>query len=415
MRRWPWLLALACTACGGDEESTQKTGTGGAAGSGGSGGVDAGGSGGVSGGDASSGGSAGGTEYCNGQIGLTSPLSVCSEQSPCTNTPPLRPASITTATEIPTCATGNASHPTFADPQITRIDAGGVTRYACLYSPPGATPTSRRPLLVYFHGSFDTADAPYDTTLLREKAVSHDLSGDPARPGYFLLSINARNLHWPTTTKEDGAKEDTFHRDLGSPSGNPDLLNFDALVDDLVQQGAVDPKRIYVSGWSNGGRFAQLVGIARHETATPGGNRVAAAAVYSATDPFNNTKQEQVPSCALDPYPSSQLPVFLVGRACDILPCDEAQAAAFVSEGAVIDPGDVMSTWVSDLQNKIGSPSVERVIVNGLGQTVTTCSASSLCNYDTALLGHVDWPDGIGGNGDYEPQMLDFLKQHPLP
>jgi predicted esterase len=302
----------------------------------------------------------------------------------------------------------------FTDPApLSRTDGDGITRYACLYSPPTATTSSQRPLLVFFHGSFDDADAPYDTTLLRQKAIGYDLTGDPARSGFFLLSINARNLHWPTTTPEDGAKADTFHRDLASPSKNPDLENFDAFVDQLVASGSVDAKRIYVSGWSNGGRFAQMVGIARHQTATPGGNRVAAAAVYSAADPFNNTEKSQAPSCALDPYPTSQLPVLLIGRACDVLPCDEAQAAALETAGMVVEPGDVMSTWVDDLSTKIGTPSVERLILSGTGQIVPSCAGS--CNPTAALLNHVNWPDGVGGQGDHEPAMLDFLKQHPLP
>jgi len=50
------------------------------------------------------------------------------------------------------------------------------------------------------------------------------------------------------------------------------------VIDDLVAAGVVDPALIGVMGWSNGGRFAALYAIARHEKPTPGGNRAAAFA-----------------------------------------------------------------------------------------------------------------------------------------
>jgi poly(3-hydroxybutyrate) depolymerase len=79
-------------------------------------------------------------------------------------------------------------------------------------------------------------------------------------------------------------------RNLDSPSTNPDIARVDALIDTVVGQGMVDSRRIYVMGWSNGGFFAQLYVLARHATATPDGQRVAAAAVFAAANPFEDIR-----------------------------------------------------------------------------------------------------------------------------
>jgi predicted esterase len=316
------------------------------------------------------------------------------------------------------CRTSNPERPAFDDgAPLAWTDPDGVERCACLFVPEGASASSPRPLLVFFHGSGGGAQNAYNLTSLRSKAVSYDTTGDPGRPGFVLLSIGGRNLHWPTATPEDGPKHDIYHRDLGSPSGNPDLANFDRLVDEIAARGVVDVRRIHVVGWSNGGRFAQLVAIARHEVATPGGNRVASAAIYSGADPFNNTGADRVPSCALDPYPTSAVPIFLVGRSCDLLPCDAAQAEDLAAEGLPVEPGDVMSVWVDDLRTKVEDPNVERIIVSGLGDVVGRCSGAGLCSVEAAYINHVRWPDGVAdGSGlDHEPAMLDFLRDRPLP
>jgi len=46
-------------------------------------------------------------------------------------------------------------------------------------------------------------------------------------------------------------------------------------------------------GWSNGGFFSQFYGMARHKTATQGGNRIAAVVAFTAADPFNNINHYQ--------------------------------------------------------------------------------------------------------------------------
>lgn len=401
-----------------------SAGTGGGSGSGGSGG-----SSGSAGGSAGAGGEpdagdagcnpvlpTGGT--CNPDHGYGAPLPTCTTSNPCTEPLGTLPGPITEPTEVPICRTTNAKYPPFDDgAPSSHVGIDGTQRHACEFAPQGASSMSPRPLFLFFHGSGGTAANVYDTTLLRQKAESYDLSGDPQALGFVLVSLQARNLHWPNETPQDGSKHDIYYRDFSTCSTNPDFAEADRRIDDWVATGVVDPARIYVSGWSNGARFAQAYAIARHETPTPGGNRVAAAAVYSGADPFNNTTTTQVPSCQLDPYPRSAVPILIISGWCDQMPCDADQLAA-LSAGTPLAPGSLMSAWVSDLGTKVGDPNVTWIKIRGNGDVVNMCMPASQCTGTIALMVHMEWPDGIastaGGVVDHEPDMLDFLRDHPL-
>ena len=60
---------------------------------------------------------------------------------------------------------------------------------------------------------------------------------------------------------------------------NADAASIDHFVDEMIATGKVDRQRIYVVGWSNGAAMALLYALNRPW--------VAAAAVYSAPDPFS--------------------------------------------------------------------------------------------------------------------------------
>ena len=363
---------------------------------------------------------------CNPVTGLSAPVPTCSMDNVCTNVAPeLGIPTLDTSSVMPLCQTTEAGRPVFDDgPSLQLTDSNGVTRYACLYSPPAASALSKRPLVIWLHGGGGgTADDVYNFTSLRAKAVSYDLvgevdgMGDPVRPGFFLLSIQGRNLQYPTEAPRDGHHHDFYYRDLATPSTNPDIANVDRLIDDLVTGGAVDTQRIYLMGWSNGAFFSQMYLIARQNSPTPGGNAPAAAVAFTGADPFHNTRNDQMPSCQLDPYPVSQAPIFLLTRACDIVACDAAQAAGLESQGISISPGHIAEHWFNDIQTRVSNPNMSWRIVSGTGATVTSCTAPQFCTAAIATVNHLRWPDGVAdGSGiDHEPDMLDFLKANPLP
>ncbi len=327
---------------------------------------------------------------CNPQTGLDAPLGVCSADDPCTQTSGGEP--ITEDAAAPSCPDGVLESGT---------DADGAVRYRCRTSPDDAGPEQPYPLVLFFHGSFGSADDVYDYTSLPAKAAD-----------FHLVSIHGRALHWPTADPRDGAHHDIYFRDLGVPSANPDVAHADAVIDALVAEGGVDPDRIFVSGWSNGAHFAQLYAIARHETPTPGGNRVAAAAVYSAADPFHDTRADDATSCQLDPYPTSDVPILVVSRVCDLIACDEAQASELAEEDYVPAPGAVVETWMSDLSERVG-PNGEWLLIDGWGEVASECAG--WCSLELATINHVRWPDGVAdGGSDHQIAMLDFLWARPL-
>jgi poly(3-hydroxybutyrate) depolymerase len=354
---------------------------------------------------------------CNPRTGLEAPLPVCSATRPCTRPgKELRVKQITTTSDKPVCRTTERGRPKSDDGEpLHWKDPTGTDRYACLYQPAGASPAAPRPLVVWLHGGGKgLASDVYNFTSIRAKAERENLSGDPARPGFALLAVQGRNLHYPTHAARDGHHHDFYYRDLASPSQNPDIANLDRLIDALVASGTVDRQRIYLMGWSNGGFFGQLYAIARHARATPGGNRVAAAAVFSAADPFHNVHPGQTPTCQLDPYPKSTVPIMLVSRSCDVVACDRAQAGSLTNERFEVEPGHIAGDWIRDLGTKVGDANVVWSIVDGDGKTVSQCTAARQCRLGRSLLNHVRWPDGVADRSgiDHEPAMLDFLRRH---
>ncbi len=319
---------------------------------------------------------------------------------------------VTTAINEPTCATDPTSgRPVFNDgPPLTWTDTDGDVRYACVHLPATASASAPLPLVVFLHGSHGSADDLYNYTSLRSKADSYQVSTASGRRGFVLVSVQGRNLHW-IGPNPDGPHHDYLYRDLASPSQNPDVRSLDHLVDTLVAAGQVDPQQIYLTGWSNGAFQAELYAIARHATGTPGGHHVAAVVAYAGADPFN-TPDPTLP-CQLAVYPESQVPVFLVHRACDALVgCNQTQANAFQDP-----PGYAVEAWKPVLTGAsgVGDTVVQDRIIDDVGVNVASCAA--ICLEAVGALNHLRWPDGVADKGghDHEPAMLDFMRAFPSP
>jgi poly(3-hydroxybutyrate) depolymerase len=149
----------------------------------------------------------------------------------------------------------------------------GQQRAACVFTPTGASAASPRPLLIWLGGTGQGAGDVYHTTSLRTKAPSYDLTGDSSRPGFFLIADQPRNIYLaspPHQENEWGSERDWFYRDLSTATRSADLRAVDRLIDDFVATGAVDPKRIYMTGYSNGAFTGMLYTIARYSTPDAG-------------------------------------------------------------------------------------------------------------------------------------------------
>jgi dienelactone hydrolase len=289
------------------------------------------------------------------------------------------------------------------DPVISWTDSNGDARWACVHTPPGGGP---HPLIVYFAGSLSDADVAYSSTGLPTKANTVDISQGADAAGYVLIIIQERNLH--DNTDGDGQHWDADYRDLVTDSCNPDVRSADYIIDRVAGQTAIDPKRIYSVGWSNGAFFAQMYGIARHTTPTPGGHKVAATAIYAGADPFGPLKGSSG-NCQLSPYPKSTLPIYVLHRSCDaFVACDAAQD----TWGS----GYSVEAWMTTaLPNSVGDLHGQDVLIDGLGATATMCQAVPPCTLAVGTLNHLNWPNGGDGHTDWEPMMLSFLAANPLP
>lgn len=263
-------------------------------------------------------------------------------------------------------------------------DADGTSRFACLSTPANATPQTPLPLLVWVHPSL----FPTDTVNLTDiPAVmdTADLSGDPQRPGFILLLPAGRDTeHYYPSVDATGLGWDNWYRNLdrGSPNLNVDVATLDHFIAEAVDRGNVDPQRIYMSGWSNGSAMTILYALN-----TPG---IAAAAVYSAPDPFGEFDDP----CPQEPFGDNPAPIYHVHNDCDVFGICPGGVALFDSLVA------------SGL-----SPQSKDQVINSAFQAVDACNA--LCAPGQPLgesLGttnHVRWPL------TWTTSMLDFLRDHP--
>ena len=286
-------------------------------------------------------------------------------------------------------------------------DAGGSERYACVYEPGFARPQKPLPLVIFLHGSQATADSIL-VTGLAGRVEQTDL-GDG--PGFILIAPEGRDtLHQYPGFDGSGLGWDNWYRQL-NPAGavtvagvsydqNLDAAAIDHFVAAEVATGKVDRKRIYVMGWSNGGAMAMLYALNRPQ--------VAAAAVYSAPDPFgafsDPCPQTPVakPAAGLSEIQlyNPHVPILHVRNSCDI--------------GGICPNGDLMAqqagAFGGDLQD---------VILDSSGNEVAHCEES--CGTDPQGAGPIGLWDGLVGfehhviwPKPWNDTMLNFLKHRPL-
>ena len=121
------------------------------------------------------------------------------------------------------------------------IEAGGVTRTYRYYAPPGAP--GKLPLVFVLHGAGGTAE--------RLAPVVH-FEKLPAAKGVLVVYPDGFEKHWNDLR---GIPEWTAHQ------RNIDDVGFiSALIDRFVARHHADPKRVFVTGVSNGGLMSHRLG-----------------------------------------------------------------------------------------------------------------------------------------------------------
>ena len=287
-------------------------------------------------------------------------------------------------------------------------DGNGDARYACLYESAGADERQPLPMLVFLHPSETSAYSVIFTGLvgLTEKGVLKE-----GAPGFILLAPQGRyTTHLYPGYDSNALGWDNWYRQLslagvvavGSATydENADAASIDHFVGEMLATGKVDRQRIYMTGWSNGAAMALLYALNRPW--------VAAAAVYSAPDPF---------AALFDVC--TQTPV-------TVPPAGDGQARVFNPRVPLMhlhndcDIGGICpnsSRFAARVRAFGGS--IEDVIVDSSGSRVPSCDDS--CGTDEmadgqigtvasfrGLARHMRWP------ARWNERMLDFLRRHPL-
>ncbi|MGH8460589.1 MAG: hypothetical protein ACRESS_03170 [Stenotrophobium sp.] len=272
-------------------------------------------------------------------------------------------------------------------------DPSGEARNACLINAASASAQHQLPLLVYLNPSLVSADKTAPLTGFATDAASADLTGDPTRKGFILLMPEGRDTHHYYPFPDDtGVGWDNWYRNLdrSSPALNVDVAAIDHFIAVVKGMGIVDPKRIYLSGWSNGAAMAQLYALN-----TPG---IAAASVYSSPDPFSDVADPG----AQTPFATALTPLMDIHNQCDII--------------GICQTGTKFHQTLSKLYPKL----VQRpVIIDELFNEVQSCDAS--CADQTVVpsgpsgalgsvgaVNHLRWPL------TWNTQMYAFLREHPL-
>jgi len=126
------------------------------------------------------------------------------------------------------------------------VTVAGSERHYILEVPAAVTPGQPVPLILAFHGWGHSGEGVWKASRFRElRDTGPFLTAYPEGLPVALLGNEAR-AGW----------------EIKSLEGNRDLAFVNAMIDDIERSHCVDPRRIYASGFSNGGWLSHMLGCA---------------------------------------------------------------------------------------------------------------------------------------------------------
>jgi polyhydroxybutyrate depolymerase len=273
------------------------------------------------------------------------------------------------------------------------IVVGGVTRTYVAHVP--AKLGSSVPLVLSFHGHFGTGAGQAHLTNFGALSDKY---------GFIVVYPDGINRGW-----NDGRE---------GKQGVDDIGLVKALITDFSRRYSIDPKRIYVNGFSNGAMFSQYVGCTL-------ANQIAAIAPVSGYMPT-----EDAAAC----HPARPISVLEIGGTADpVVPYagGEIKLLGFKRGAAVLSAKQTISMWTHNAKCKAPSPIAALApIATSDGTSITRATYASCVNGTSVVLytviggGHA-WPGGpqyaprliIGRASrqlDTSQTIVEFFLAHPM-
>lgn len=191
------------------------------------------------------------------------------------------------------------------------IDVNGTTR-AYILQPPASKPA---PLVVALHGKTQRGSDMVTRTAWPLFAK---------RDGFAVVYPDGLNNAWADARPEE-------RRALrGPPEGTDDVAFIVKLVEKLVADGIADPKRVYVTGISNGGAMTMTLVCARADLFA------AAASVIM------NLTEESAAGC----HPSRPLPILLMNGTVDpLIPYEGGRGTSYFAADGFWSSEKTLAFW----------------------------------------------------------------------
>jgi polyhydroxybutyrate depolymerase len=201
--------------------------------------------------------------------------------------------------------------------QFNSLSHGGIKRTYMVYIPAAYTGDNSVPLFIVLHGGGGNGE--------KAERISR-ISRQSDKDGFLLVYPDAVGRNW-----NDGR---AVRKYLSHRKNIDDVGFIAALIDKLKSDYAIDPKRVYVSGASNGGMMA-------HRLACELTDKITAIAPVIAAMPENIVEQ-----C----LPSRPIPVMMINGTADPMVPWEGGYVRFIGRkkyGKILSVPDTAQFWVS--------------------------------------------------------------------
>lgn len=278
------------------------------------------------------------------------------------------------------------------------IRVGGIQRTFLLHVPPSSARSSPAPLVFVLHGGGGTG---------RQIEPFTGFSTLADRYGFLAVYPDAVDRNW-----NDGRSAQSIRPQR---EGIDDVAFFSAMIDALSQEYAIDPKRIFATGISNGGFMSQLL----------------AARLADRFDAIAAVAAGMAPAVAEEFRPMEPVSVLVMNGTDDpLVPYHGGNVAG--NRGKTIDNAEIIRKWASYDRCADGPAIVALPDTDPSDGTRVKRTAYSRCARETEVVlytieggGHT-WPGGV----QYLPQRIigrvsrdinatqviwEFFARHPRP